>query len=368
MNQNHTSDWEKSMDILPPLEASQNGLGKLQGVQRVLRFKEDRLVGEGSSTAATKPSKLPTLQRRASMLAYEPIIVRFVKNGDQFFEGVKINISQRNMRSWDTLLAELTRKIELPAGVRQVYTPDGGHRIKSLSELEHQKTYVCGSTEPFKRINYSKARNPGWKVVSKLPNSDERVPSVFSKNFPMSPLDPNVRLGESIKSVGNLNTSMRNWNRRSTGNGRIRMNRTSQRPSVMRLTSLSEPQEVILKSPQHQIDHLKRSSSPPLHYISKPLALTIIPNGPPPRQSVVVYMNKHAVKSWEQAKRLITENLNEIDGRLRLYKPDGEEIESLSQLWRAGNPLIAAAGEEKFDIEEFLMGGGKCTHILSIAN
>lgn len=333
------------MEGLPPL---------VQGVQtspkKMLRFKDEE------ETPRRRPSKLPTLQRRASLQAYDPIIVSFVKNGDKFFEGVKLNITQRNMRNWETLLAELSRRIELPAGVRHIYTPEGGCRVKSLSQLEHCKTYVCASSEPFKRMDYGNVRNPDWKAASKVKVSDSGLHSVFSKNFPLSPFNPDTSLSASSRSALNLNGSTSTRNQTEAGlNSSIRQRKFSRKLKPMRLTSISEPQEVHLKSPHH-------SDPFSLPGTSRSLPLTIIRNGPPPRQNATLYLNKNSIKSWEEAKQFISEVLKTINGCLHLFKLDGEEVQSLSQLWRAGSTLIAV-GNESFDVVEFLMGAaGKSMH------
>lgn len=347
-------------NTLPPLENSQSRLQSDVNAfspRKVLRFQEpDR---------QKRPSKLPNLHRRASLQAYEPIIVKFVKNGDRFFEGVKLNISQRNMRSWESLLAELSRRIELPAGVRQVYTPEGGRRIKSLSELEHQKTYVCGSMEPFKKINYNNAKNPDWKVPSRVHMS--AAPSVFAKQYPLSPFDPNMSLSASVRSDRALNSSMRKWSvgdlNSSSSSGRMQPPVRRRQRSLIRLSSISEPDETLFKSPNHDgpVNQLPLSPHPPAS--SKPLSLTIYENTPLPRQSIMVYINRDSVKSWEEARQLISENLKTVNGCLHLFKLDGEEVQSLSQLWKAGNALVAAQSRQ-FDIAMFLRGEGEGMEII----
>ena len=310
--------------------------------RRVLRFSED------VERRYRRASRRGTLQRRNSLQAYDPIVVTFVKNGDKFFEGVRINITGRTMRNWDTLLAELSRRIELPAGVRQIYTPERGHRVKSLTQLEHLKMYVCGSTEPFKKIDYSKLKNPNWKTVSKVQASDPGVQSVFSKNFPLSPCDPNASLNVSMRSSVNLNASTRTLS--ESGNSSVHQRRPSRRQGLVRLASISEPGEVMLNQ--------SHSRKTPLPNISEPLILNLIRNGPPPRQTATVYLDKTVISSWEEAKRLIGENLRAINGCLRLFSLKGEEVQSLSQLWKAGNTLIAV-GNENFDVMEFLKGAGQ---------
>lgn len=316
------------MDGLPPLSP-----------KKVLRFKD-----EEEPPTRTRTSRLPSLQRRASLMAYDPIIATFVKNGDKFFEGVKLNITQRNMRNWDTLLAELSRKIELPAGVRHIYTPEGGHRVKSLSQLEHQKTYVCGSSEPFKKMDYTKVRNPDWRAASKVRVSDA---GLYSRSVP-----PDLN-GSLSASVGNSMNESRNWTEAGLDSSMRRKRFFSQRRRPMRLSSISEPQEVMLSS-SHRGSSLIIQSPSALPEASKPLILTVIRNGPPPRQNVTIYLHKNSIRSWEEAKDLISENLRTTNGCLCLFQLDGKEVLSLSQLWRAGNTLIAT-GNEKFNIVEFLM-------------
>lgn len=328
-----------------------------QGVQtsprRMVRFQSDK---EPPPPPPQQPSKLPTLQRRSSLLAYDPIIVRFVKNGDKFFEGVKVNITQKTMRSWDTLLAELSRRIDLPAGVRHVYTPDRGHRVKSLTQLEHLKTYVCGSSGPFKRMDYEKVKNPDWKTTKIVRTSDAGASSVFNfTNFPLSPFNPNASLSASLSASSQTQTAS------MTENGldlSARQRRRSQRQRLSRLTSISEPPLNATFPTPHRVHRVELFPTP-----SKPLALTIIRNAPPPREQTILYINKNSLQSWEEVKLLISENLKTVNGCLRLFSLEGEEVESLSQLWGAGSTLIAA-GNEKFNRMEFLMGAGEECKIL----
>lgn len=335
------------MEGLPPLENSNPQAARGQrSPKKVLRFKEDE---ELAQSQRSRPSRLPNLHRRSSLLAYDPIIVRFLKNGDRFFEGVKVNISQRNMRSWDVLLSELSRRIELPAGVRQVYTPERGHRVKSLSQLEHHSTYVCGSSEPFKKMDYDTVKTPEWRALGKMRFSDAGTQSVFSKKFPLSPLDPDASLDASSRSFTGLTRKRSEPSLDSS----MRKRRIFQKQKPLSLTAISESLEL-----RHADDPLIKSPLlPPPAGASRHVTLTVIQNGPLPRENTIVYIDKAAIKSWEEARQLISDNLGITNGCLRLFQLDGEEVQGVSQLWRAGNTLIAA-GNEKFDIVEFLMGSG----------
>lgn len=66
--------------------------------------------------------------------------VRFYRNGDRYFKGIVYAVSSDRFRSFDALLADLTRSlsdnINLPQGVRYIYTIDGSRKIGSMDELE----------------------------------------------------------------------------------------------------------------------------------------------------------------------------------------------------------------------------------------
>lgn len=65
--------------------------------------------------------------------------IRFYRNGDRYFKGIVYAISQERFRSLDALLADLTRSlsdnVNLPQGVRTIYTVDGATKITSIEQL-----------------------------------------------------------------------------------------------------------------------------------------------------------------------------------------------------------------------------------------
>uniref|UniRef100_A0A671NSV5 Serine/threonine-protein kinase DCLK2 n=1 Tax=Sinocyclocheilus anshuiensis TaxID=1608454 RepID=A0A671NSV5_9TELE len=93
--------------------------------------------------------------------------VRFYRNGDRYFKGIVYAISNERFRSFDALLSDLTRSLSdnanLPQGVRTIYTIDGS-RITSMDQLVEGESYVCGSIEPYKDLEYTKNVNPNWSV------------------------------------------------------------------------------------------------------------------------------------------------------------------------------------------------------------
>ncbi|XP_073332180.1 serine/threonine-protein kinase DCLK2 isoform X4 [Pagrus major] len=101
--------------------------------------------------------------------------VRFYRNGDKYFKGLVYAVSNDRFRSLDALLMELTRSlsdnVNLPQGVRTLYTLDGGRKITSLDELVEGESYVCASNEAFRRVDYTKNVNPNWSVGCKTGTS-----------------------------------------------------------------------------------------------------------------------------------------------------------------------------------------------------
>ncbi|XP_067419096.1 serine/threonine-protein kinase DCLK1 isoform X2 [Emydura macquarii macquarii] len=108
--------------------------------------------------------------------------VRFYRNGDRYFKGIVYAISPDRFRSFEALLADLTRtlsdNVNLPQGVRTIYTIDGAKKISTLDQLVEGESYVCGSIEPFKKLEYTKNVNPNWSVNVKTTSASRTVQSL----------------------------------------------------------------------------------------------------------------------------------------------------------------------------------------------
>ncbi|KAI4899282.1 hypothetical protein NFI96_024675 [Prochilodus magdalenae] len=123
--------------------------------------------------------------------------VRFYRNGDRYFKGIVYAVASDRFRTFDALLADLTRSlsdhINLPQGVRFIFTIDGARKITTLDELEEVfvercverrsqseeslreswrwgdqiftgESYVCASENYYKKVDYTKNVNPNWSV------------------------------------------------------------------------------------------------------------------------------------------------------------------------------------------------------------
>uniref|UniRef100_A0A672P4R8 Serine/threonine-protein kinase DCLK2 n=1 Tax=Sinocyclocheilus grahami TaxID=75366 RepID=A0A672P4R8_SINGR len=117
--------------------------------------------------------------------------VRFYRNGDKYFNGIVYAISSDRVRTFDALLADLTRtlsdNVNLPQGVRIIYTMDGSKKMTSIDQLVEGESYVCGSTEAFKKLDYSNNVNPNWSVNVRALGSSKCPTSLASlKSGPQS--------------------------------------------------------------------------------------------------------------------------------------------------------------------------------------
>ncbi|XP_055676442.1 serine/threonine-protein kinase GL21140 [Lutzomyia longipalpis] len=116
--------------------------------------------GAGNAKAAAKEI-LPTKKRISSSRTptRKAKRVRFYRNGDRFYQGIVIPVSNDRYRSFESLAEDLTRLLEdivkVPGAVRNIFTLDG-KKVVSLDDLEDGKSYVCScNAENFKKMDYS---------------------------------------------------------------------------------------------------------------------------------------------------------------------------------------------------------------------
>ncbi|KAH8421240.1 hypothetical protein KR009_006605 [Drosophila setifemur] len=110
--------------------------------------------------------------------------IKFYRNGDRFYPGITIPVSNERYRSFESLFEDLTRVLEenvkIPGAVRTIYNMCGKkvscsrryHRtpsnhivlhpqITALDELEDGQSYVCScNNENFKKVEYNTSSQP----------------------------------------------------------------------------------------------------------------------------------------------------------------------------------------------------------------
>lgn len=86
----------------------------------------------------------------------QPISTKTVvifRNGDVFYPGRRFVINQRQSSTFDSFLNTVTRGLTAPFGaVRNIYTPDNGHRVEDLEQLVHGEIYVAAGAEKLKKL------------------------------------------------------------------------------------------------------------------------------------------------------------------------------------------------------------------------
>lgn len=54
--------------------------------------------------------------------------------------------------------------VNLPQGIRTIYTTAGSQKITSLDKLLELELPPCASSEPFCKADYTKHVNPNWSM------------------------------------------------------------------------------------------------------------------------------------------------------------------------------------------------------------
>ncbi|XP_029028717.1 serine/threonine-protein kinase DCLK1a isoform X2 [Betta splendens] len=145
-----------------------------------------RMNGVPSPTHSAHCSLYRTRTLKALSAEKRAKKVRFYRNGDRYFNGIVYAISTDRFRTFDALLADLTRSlsdnVNLPQGVRTIYALDGSKKISSVDQLVEGESYVCSSIEAYKKLDYTKNINPNWSVNIKASAASSRgPPSLGSK-------------------------------------------------------------------------------------------------------------------------------------------------------------------------------------------
>ncbi|XP_043220722.1 histone-lysine N-methyltransferase 2D-like isoform X2 [Amphibalanus amphitrite] len=107
------------------------------------------------------------------------------KNGDQHFAGRRMVVKPREIKTFDSLLEEVTLKLSPSFGaVRNIFTPEGGTRVSSLTDLKPNGKYVASPNEPFRQLSRTRygelpvqSTSTSHSHVSLQPVKDKQVGS-----------------------------------------------------------------------------------------------------------------------------------------------------------------------------------------------
>ncbi|KFD49983.1 hypothetical protein M513_09197 [Trichuris suis] len=230
--------------------------------------------------------------------------VRFYRNGDQFFKGVWYPLPADRFRSFDTLLEDLNRVlgdlVNLPHGVRYVFTLDGQRRIQELSELDDGESYVCSSNECFKKIDYQNVREPVWSYG-------------FRSNY---------KVGSSA-TVGDSS---------SPGTSTSHEGASS---------SILEPNDFV-----------------------HPRIITVLRNGIKPRRVIRHLLNKRTARSFEQVLSDLSTVVRLDSGAVKkLFTFAGKQVCCLADLFQ-DDDLFLACGSERMSIDDLYLDSAEYQFVM----
>lgn len=98
-------------------------------------------------------------------------------NGANYFKGKSVIVNTKQYRNFGDFLSDMTNRLPntlpLAHGVRQVFTPVRGTRVRQLSQLQDGESYVCAGFETFKPVGYG-------DQMEYLPASDLHTGEAFS--------------------------------------------------------------------------------------------------------------------------------------------------------------------------------------------
>ncbi|XP_045303788.1 doublecortin domain-containing protein 2C isoform X2 [Leopardus geoffroyi] len=64
------------------------------------------------------------------------------RNGDAFFVGRRLVVPRRRVPTFEALLQQLTEQVDVPFGVRRLFTPTRGHPVRELQALQAGGNYI----------------------------------------------------------------------------------------------------------------------------------------------------------------------------------------------------------------------------------
>ena len=140
------------------------------------------------SSIGHSPGRTTLLKRNQSLSAKQ---IRFYRNGDKYFAGLKLAVSNERYKEFFPLLVELSNKLDLPTGaVRYIFDAENGRQVTDISQLNSNASYVCSSSNSFKEIEGGYGQTPpkNWTMGStknrnELTNWAKTSPRMENREF-----------------------------------------------------------------------------------------------------------------------------------------------------------------------------------------
>ncbi|CAF1571390.1 unnamed protein product, partial [Adineta ricciae] len=283
---------------------------------------------------------LPKLKNDLSPQA-TPRKVTLFRNGDRYFPGKQTAIIPQNYSNLGQLLQELSTTIDLPYGVRRLFTPNQGSEVTDVTIIKDGASYVCASFEPFQRIDYATISVPRLTFnIEQLRHPTHEVQPSHRLNIRHLPTLPNAKPAP-------LSTSPTNSNVNSTVN-RFPANNLLQSISPSITNSNQQTQKKILfKSTRYSYDGTQNKSR----------QITIVKQGSEkPHKSITIFVSRRTVQSYEQLLSDVSESFgyqkNRADKIRRLFTLKGKQVNGINDIFREDDVFVASTNSADLSLTD----------------
>ncbi|XP_075149421.1 serine/threonine-protein kinase GA29083 isoform X1 [Haematobia irritans] len=248
--------------------------------------------------------------------------IKFYRNGDRFYPGITIPVSNERYRSFESLFEDLTRLLEenvkIPGAVRTIYTMCG-KKISTLEELEDGQSYVCScNNENFKKVEYNTTSQPltNLSISNKTSN---RLSKYYRPSSPLKNGSTNTNnIGNGSGGGGSGGGAMTNSSGPNT-NGSPILGKMSERDSVVH-----------------------------------PRIVTLIRNGTRPRKLMRLLLNKRNSPSFDHVLTAITQKVKLDTGYVRkVFTLSGIPVTQLAGFFGSEDVFFAYGTERVNNPEDF---------------
>ena len=216
--------------------------------------------------------------------------------------------------------------------------------------LQDGESYVCASSEPFKKLDYQKCSDRG-PMQQRSRITSGKV-SICREASMISGLDHwrerrlKNQANNNAAEVAAAAAATAAYSNNSGGSSSS--NTASERDN---------------NSPRSGVGQLVGASGWSADVQIKPRLITVIRNGSRPRKAVRMLLNKKTAHSYEQVLADITEQIRPDSGVVRkVFTLDGRQVASLADFFGA-DLVFFAYGNEKYSHDDLdLTSNGKRTH------
>ncbi|XP_034472994.1 serine/threonine-protein kinase GA29083 [Drosophila innubila] len=253
--------------------------------------------------------------------------IKFYRNGDRFYPGITIPVSNERYRSFESLYEDLTRLLEenvkIPGAVRAIYTMCG-KKISAFDELEDGQSYVCScNNENFKKVEYNTSSQPLANLT--LANNGRSTNQRLAKlQRPASPLKNgalnNSSSGATVSNGGASGAGASGGGGAAATNGcPLNTSRFSERDSIVH-----------------------------------PRIVTLIRNGTKPRRIMRLLLNKRNSPSFEHVLTAITQAVRLDTGYVRkVFTLSGVSVAQLADFFGKEDVFLTYGTERVNTAEDF---------------